>query len=56
MTLLTREAGIFNDTMTAIGSIQQVTIPTHNKGNTLDLMFSEASDTVQLEEYIQGQC
>ena len=48
------EAGIFNDTMMAFGLIQQVTIPTHNKGNTLDLMFSKASDTVQFEKIHSG--
>ena len=35
------EACIFNDTLSALGLIQQVTFPTHTKGNTLDLIFSE---------------
>ena len=41
------EAGIFNDIMSALGLIQQVTFPTHNKGNTLDLIFSESDASKQ---------
>ena len=41
------EAGIFNDTMSALGLIQQVTFLTHTKGNTLDLIFSEMGDSIQ---------
>ena len=48
------EAGIFNDTMSALGLIQQVTFPTHNKGNTLDLIFSEMGDSVQFGKIHSG--
>ena len=48
------EAGIFNDTMSALGLIQQVTFPTHNKGNTLDLIFSEVGDSVQFGKIHSG--
>ena len=48
------EAGIFNDTMSAFGLIQQVTFPTHNKGNTLDLIFSETGDSVQFGKIHSG--
>ena len=48
------EVGIFNSTMLAFGLIQQVTFPTHNKGNTLDLIFSEASDSVQFGKIHSG--
>ena len=48
------EAGIFNDTMSALGLIQQVTFPTHNKGDTLDLIFSEMGDSVQFGKIHSG--
>ena len=32
---------IFNDTMQALGVIQHVTNPTHQKGNILHLIFTE---------------
>ena len=48
------EAGIFNDTMSALGLIQQVTFPTHNKGNTLDFIFSEVGDSVQFGKIHSG--
>ena len=48
------EAGIFNDTMSALGLIQPVTFPTHNKGNTLDLIFSEMGDSVQFGKIHSG--
>ena len=35
------DANIFNDTMTALGLVQHVSIPTHKKGNTLDLIYTE---------------
>ena len=35
------EAIIFNDTMTALGLDQHVMNETHNKGNVLDLIFTE---------------
>ena len=41
------EAGIFNDTMSALGLIQQVMFPTHTEGNTLDFIFSEMGDSIQ---------
>ena len=34
------EAGIFEDTITALGFNQHVTFPTHQKGNLLDLVFT----------------
>ena len=34
------DANIFNDTMTALGLVQHVSIPTHKKGNTLDLIYT----------------
>ena len=48
------EAGIFNDTMSALGLIQQVTFPTHTKGNTLDLIFSEMGDSIQFGKIHSG--
>ena len=48
------EAGIFNDTMSALGLIQQVTCPTHTKGNTLDLIFSEMGDSIQFGKIHSG--
>ena len=50
------EAGIFNNTITAFRLQQQVTHPTHNKGNTLDLMFIEASKLCSLEKCKWDQC
>ena len=48
------EAGIFNDTMLVLGLIQQVTFPTHTKGNTLDLIFSEMGDSIQFGKIHSG--
>ena len=48
------EAGIFNDTMSALGLIQQVMFPTHTKGNTLDLIFSEMGDSIQFGKIHSG--
>ena len=48
------EACIFNDTMSALGLIQQVTFPTHTKGNTLDLIFSEMGDSIQFGKIHSG--
>ena len=40
------DAFVFNDTMSALGLDQHVSGTTHNKGNTLDLLFTEADSTV----------
>ena len=41
-----QEACIFNDTMLAFGLAQHVSLLTHNRGNTLDLMFTEVNDAI----------
>ena len=42
------EANIFNETMMAFGLTQHVTSPTHNRGNILNLIFSELGDAIQV--------
>ena len=41
MILMTPNAGIFLDTMTALNLKQHVEGPTHKSGNCLDLVFTE---------------
>ena len=44
----------FNDTLEALGLDQHVAFPTHSKGNTLDLVFTECYSKVQVLECTQG--
>ena len=39
---------IFNDTMEALGLTQHVTQPMHNKGNILDLVFTELDSKIKI--------
>ena len=39
---------IFNNTMQALGLNQHVTNPTHQKGNILDLIFTEEKSNIQV--------
>ena len=52
---------IFNDTMRALGLEQHISGPTHVKGNTLDLIFSQLSNSFNitnttLHGYISDHC
>ena len=40
---------IFNDTMEALGLQQHVTFPSHQAGNTLDLIFTEISSKLDIK-------
>ena len=40
---------IINDTMEALGLQQHVTFPTHQAGNTLDLIFTETTSKLDIE-------
>ena len=42
------EAGIFVDTITALGFNQHVTFPTHWVGNILDLVFTETCNSIKV--------
>ena len=48
------EASIFNDTMEAFGLKQHINAPTHNRGNTLDLIFSELNTAVSVGKVQTG--
>ena len=41
------EAGIFKDTLTALGLTQHVTTSTHVKSNILDLIFTEETSSIK---------
>ena len=43
------EAGIFVDTITALGFNQHVTFPTHGVGNILDLVFMETCNSIKVK-------
>ena len=52
---------IFNDTMRALGLEQYISGPTHVKENTLDLIFTQLSNSFDiintaLHEYISDHC
>ena len=44
------DANIFNDTMMVLGLVQHVSIPTHNKGNTLDLIHTELGTNLSVSK------
>ena len=48
------EAGIFEDTITALGFIQHVTFPTHQDGNILDLVFMEICNSIKIKSCRPG--
>ena len=48
------DAGIFTDTMEALGLSQHVEHPTHRLGNTLDLIFTETNGNTQLDSIMEG--
>ena len=55
------DAIIFNDTMRALGLEQHILGPTHVKGNTLDLIFTQLSNSFNitnttLHGYISDHC
>ena len=41
------EAGMFEDTLTALGFNQHVTFPTHWEGNILDLVFTDRYNSIK---------
>ena len=45
------DAGIFKDTLTALGVTQHVTTSTHVKGNILDLIFTEETSSIKLTSF-----
>ena len=48
------DAAVLLDTMSALGLKQHVDIPTHNKGNTLDLIFTEDIGYTKVESIGTG--
>ena len=48
------DAGVLLDTMSALGLKQHVETPTHNKGNTLDLIFTEDIGNTKVESVGTG--
>ena len=48
------EGNIFNDTMITYRLKQHVTLPTHDLGNTLDLMFSEITKKINIGKVETG--
>ena len=48
------DAGIFTDTMEALGLSQHVEHPTHRLGNTLDSIFTEINGNTQLVLIMEG--
>ena len=49
-----KEAGIFVDTITALGFNQHVTLPTHWVGNILDLVFTQTCDSIKVKSCRPG--
>ena len=43
------EAGIFVDTMIALGFNQHVSFPMHRAGNILDLVFTETCNSIEVK-------
>ena len=59
--LTNADAVIFNDTMRALGLEQHISSPTHVKGNTLDLIFTQLSNSFNITNiiihgYISDHC
>ena len=48
------EAGIFVDTMIALGFNQHVSFPTHRAGNTLDLVYTETCNNIEVKSCTPG--
>ena len=48
------EAGIFVDTMIALGFNQHVSFPTHRAGNILDLVFTETCNSIEVKSCRPG--
>ena len=48
------EAGIFVDTMIALCFNQHVSFPTHRAGNTLDLVFTETCNSIEVKSCTPG--
>ena len=48
------KAGIFEDTITALGFNQHVTFPTHWEGNFLDLVFTETCNSIKVKPCRSG--
>ena len=48
------EAGIFIDTMIALGFNQHVSFPTHQAGNILDLVFIETCNSIEVKSCRPG--
>ena len=48
------EAGIFVDTMIALGFNQHVSFPTHRAGNILDLAFTETCNSIEVKSCRPG--
>ena len=48
------DAGIFVDTVTALGFSQHVIFPTHQVGNILDLIFTETCNSIKVKSCEPG--
>ena len=48
------DAGIFLDTLTALGLVQHVAFPTHRSDNTLDLIITEICNGISVKECRSG--
>ena len=49
------EAGIFMDTMIALGFNQHVSFPMHRAGNILDLVFTETCNSIEVKSCTPAQ-
>ena len=49
------EAASLIDSMEALGLIQHVNIPTHRYGNTLDLVFTESTEHINISNIVPGE-
>ena len=47
-------AGIFVDTMIALGFNQHMSFPTHRAGNILDLIFTETCNSIEVKSCTPG--
>ena len=48
------EAGVFVDTMIALGFNQHVSFPVHRAGNILDLVFTETCNSIEVKSCTPG--
>ena len=49
------EAVLFTESMEDLGITQHVHVPTHRLGNSLDLVFTESTNIINVSNIVPGQ-